>query len=250
MLAQRLVGLDERAPDVAVLDQPVPERQARRARVALRRRRARVGHGDHDVGVGRSLGREPLAHALALGVQRLAVHLGVRTREVDVLEHAHRLAAPRRHRLLDAEAARVADQQLAGLELAHRRGADDVERRRLRGHHRRAVEVAQHERPDAVGIAEREQRVLAQDDRRERAADALHRVHGTLGERARVVRDERADDLGVGGRAEPHALLLQLRTQLVRVREVAVVPQRHGAARGGGRRSAASSSSAPSPVVE
>ena len=230
MLAQRLVGLDERAPDVAVLDQPVPERQPRRACVALRRGRSRVGHGDHDVGVGRRLGREPLAHALALRVQRLPVHLGVRTREVDVLEHAHRLASPRRHRLLDASALRVADQQLAGLELAHRRGADDVERRRLRGHDRRAVEIAQHERPDAVGIAEREQRVLAQDDRRERTADALHRVHGALGERARVVRDERADDLGVGGGAEPHALLLQLRAQLVGVREVAVVPERDGAA--------------------
>ena len=116
------------------------------------------------------LGREPLAHPLALGVQRLAVHLGVRAREVDVLEDAHRLAAARRHRLLDAEALRVADQQLARLQLAHDGGADDVERRRLRGHDRRAVEIAQHERPDAVRIAEGEQRVLAQDDRRERAA--------------------------------------------------------------------------------
>ncbi len=187
VLAQRLVGLDERAPDVAVLDQAVAEREARRACVALRRGSARVGHGDHDVGVGRRLDREALAHALALGVQRLAVHLGVRASEVDVLEHAHRLAAARRHGLLDAEALRVADQQLARLQLAHDLGADDVERRRLGGHHGRAVEIAQHERPDAVGIAEGEQRVLAQNDRRERAGDALHRVHGALGERARMV---------------------------------------------------------------
>ena len=34
----------------------------------------------------------------------------------------------------------------------------------------RAVEIAEHERPDAVGVAEGEQRVLAQHDRGERAA--------------------------------------------------------------------------------
>ena len=108
------------------------------------------------------------------------------------------------------------------------------------------VEVAEHERPDAVGIAEGEQRVLAQHDRRERAADALHRVHRALGERAGVVRDERADDLGVGGRAEPHALL----HAAPRAARWCSSGCRCGRARrcgpGGAPRSAASSSSAPS----
>ena len=109
------------------------------------------------------------------------------------------------------------------------------------------VEIAEHERPDAVGIAEGEQRVLAQHDRRERA-------RGCAPSRAR------APSASVPGwcamsaqmtsvsevELEPHALLQQLLAQLVGVREVAVVAERDRAAGPVWRRSAASSSSAPS----
>ena len=124
-------------PDVAVLDQPVAERQPRGARVADRGGRAAVGHGDHDVGLDGRLDGEPLAHALARRVQRLAAHARVGPGEVDVLEDAERLAAATGlDGLLDVHAVRVADHELARLELAHDGGADDVERGRLGGEHR------------------------------------------------------------------------------------------------------------------
>ena len=71
LLAQPLVRLDERAPDVAVLDQPLAVRDPGGAREADRRRRARVGDRHHEVGVDGRLGGEPLAHPHAH-----AVHLG------------------------------------------------------------------------------------------------------------------------------------------------------------------------------
>ena len=92
VLAQLLAGLDERPRDVAVLDEAVVLRQPARARVAARGGVAGVGHGDHEVGVGRRLAREDLAHAPARDLQHLAAQARVGPREVDVLEHAQRLA--------------------------------------------------------------------------------------------------------------------------------------------------------------
>ena len=62
LLAQPLVGLDERAADVAVLDQALAERDPARAREADRGRRAGVGDRHHEVGLDRRLLGEPLAH--------------------------------------------------------------------------------------------------------------------------------------------------------------------------------------------
>ena len=153
VLAQPLLGLDERASDVAILDQAVGERQPARPRVALRGRRAGVGHGDDDVGLGRRLGREPLAHPDARGVEADAVHPRVGPREVDELEDAERRAAALAHRLRlrDARPVVVEDRHLAGLDVAHVAGADDVERARLRRHHRER----RRDRPSRAGGSRR-----------------------------------------------------------------------------------------------
>ena len=90
---QLLVGLDEGAPDVAVLDQALLEGDARALREAHRGRRAGVGDRHHEVGVGRRLLGEPLPHAHARGVHGGAAEAGVGPREVDVLEDAERAAA-------------------------------------------------------------------------------------------------------------------------------------------------------------
>ena len=57
-VADRLLGLDERAPDVVVADEAEGERDARLLGVAERRVHAGVGHGHDDVGLGRVLARE------------------------------------------------------------------------------------------------------------------------------------------------------------------------------------------------
>ena len=62
VLAQRLIGLDERAPDIAVLDQPFCEGDPARAREADRGRGAGIRDRHHEVGLGRSFDCEMLAH--------------------------------------------------------------------------------------------------------------------------------------------------------------------------------------------
>jgi hypothetical protein len=53
LLAQALVRLDERPPDVAVLDQPFAERDVQRARETDRGRCSRIGDRQDEVGVDR-----------------------------------------------------------------------------------------------------------------------------------------------------------------------------------------------------
>ena len=114
--------------------------------------------------------------------------------------------------------------QLARLHLAQQARTDDVERAGLRGDAEAAVELAQSERPQAVGIAEGDDAVAGQDDGRERAVQARHDVgDGVLDALRRVGGEQRGDDLRVRGRAEADPALDQLGVQLDRVDQVAVV---------------------------
>ena len=101
----------------------------------------------------------------------------------------------------------VDDDDLAGLDLAHEIGADDVEPGGLAADHRVPFVAAQAERTHAVGIAEADQRVAAHDRRREGAADLGDGgAHGAQQVALRLVGDERRDHLGVGGAGELDAL--------------------------------------------
>ena len=127
-----LVGGDEAAAHVAVLDQALAEGDPAGASEALRRGDARLRDAHHHVGLDRRGGRELLAHADACLVHALAVEAAVGTGEVDELEQAQvgidRIGAERVQR---AHAVVVDDHHLAGLELTHEVGAHDVEGRSL-----------------------------------------------------------------------------------------------------------------------
>ena len=69
VLAQLLAGLDERARDVAVLDEAVVLGQPGRAREAAGGGVAGVGDGDHEVGLHRRLAPQDLAHPPARDLQ-------------------------------------------------------------------------------------------------------------------------------------------------------------------------------------
>ena len=107
-LAEVLRRLDERAADVAVLDQPVVVRDAARPAVADRRGDRRVGDGDDDVGVGGRLGGQLLAEALADVVDVAAGPHAVGAAEVDELERAPRRRGGRRERLAAVRSRRPA----------------------------------------------------------------------------------------------------------------------------------------------
>ena len=169
-LAQGLAGLDERAADVGVLHEALAERDAALLGVPRRGRRARLGHGHHQVGLDGELAGQPAAHLDARLVDAAAADRGVGAGEVDVLEHA--ALRLRRREQVGAQAVLVDDQQLAGLDLADDARADRGERRALAGHHPAAVEPPEDQRPDALRVAGGVQRVLVDPDQRERARAA------------------------------------------------------------------------------
>ena len=142
---QLLVGLDERAADVAVLDQPLLEGDPGRLREPDRRGRARVGDRHHEVGDDRRLLGEPLPHADTARVDLAAAEARVGAGEVDVLEDAGRAAALG-NRLGAVDALVVEPEHLAGAHVAVDGGADQVERAALGGDDPVVADPAERER--------------------------------------------------------------------------------------------------------
>ncbi len=111
-----------------------------------------------------------------------------------------------------------------GFDVAHETRADDVERAGFRGQDPGAVEVAQHKRPDAERIAAADHLLDGQRHQREGALDLADRVDEARVEVALLAGgDEVQQRLGVGGRREDRALLLQRALHGHGVGEVAVV---------------------------
>ena len=210
LLAQPLVGLDERPPDVAVLDQALREVDPARAGEADRGRRAGIRDRQHEVGLDRRLLREPLAHAHARSVDLDARQPRVGPREIEELEDAERPWSGR-DGLKGVQAVLVDDHELARRDVALELGADEVERARLRGDNPVAVEASQAQRPEAVGVAERDEPALRERDDRVRAVEPFHRRGDRLRQRRRVAGDQRGDHVrcrswtGAGSRAPPAA---------------------------------------------
>jgi hypothetical protein len=152
----------------------------------------------------------------------------VRAREVEELEDAEGAGVVRLDRLHAAEPVAVDQHGLAALHLAHELGADEVERTRLGGDHPVAVNLTEDERTEAVRVAKGDQGSVRERDRRVRTLEPLHRVRDRVVKRRVVVCDQRGDHLAVGRRAERDPRGAQLVPQLVRVDEVAVVPERDG----------------------
>ena len=237
-LAHRLRGLDERPAAVAVADHALAVRDARRLGEPGRRRGARVRHRHHQVRGRRVLRRELHPHLAPRLVQVAALHVGVRTGEVDELEDAQ---GRRRRRVADRDrlAAGLQDHDLAGLHVAHELGAHDVERRGLRGEDPAARvvapesrgiaagerEPAEDERPEPVRVPDADDALLVEHDEAEGPAhpgqDAPQGVHRVL---CRLVGEERGQELRVGAGGEAAAPPEQLLQQLAGVDEVPVVP--------------------------
>ena len=211
------------------------------ARVALRGGDARLRHRHHHVGVDHRLSRELLAHALARRVHALAVEVGVGPGEVDELEEAE-LGVGLGEALAVVQTRRVDHDHLAGLDLAHEVGADDVEGCGLAGQHPAALDATEDERPEPVRIAHADEVGLVHHHEREAALELRQHVRQRPLELLAVaaglglvlVADELGDERGVGGGVEAdravagreageHAEALG---EVERVGEVAVVAER------------------------
>ncbi len=192
-VADGVARLDEGAADVVVADQPHLERHAGFFGEAERRRHAGVGHRDHDVGLDRLLARELPAELLAHLVDVASEDAAVGAREVDVLEDA---AGARR--------GRERPEALDALRRSPRAPRRARSRARTRASMRSRAQVSdatttaslmrpEHQRPEPVGVARRDQLVAASErpaSRRRAPAEALDRRDP----RALAARRRRSDE--------------------------------------------------------
>ena len=235
-----LARLDEGAPDVAVLHQTVAVRHPGLARVALSRGDPGLRYGHHHVRVDRGLAGERLAHARARRVHAVTVEPRVRSGEVDELEEAQprfRLGVP----VLAAQTGGVDDDHLARLHVPHVVGTDDVECRGLAGEHpAAALQPTEHQRPEAVRVADTDEvRVVHQHEREAAAQLGKHLLQRELqlaavrpGLVGPLAGHELGDERGVGGGVEVRLVGRHARQhpeagrELRGVGQVAVVPER------------------------
>ena len=222
-MANRLLRLDEGAADVVVANQPHLHRQARLLRESDRRADARVGDGHDDVGSDRGFARQDPAEIGSNRVHAAAEDIAVRPGEVNVLEHTVRQRL-RRERPDRPEPAIADDEELAGLDVAHVRRADQVEGARFGADDPGVTEAAEGERPEARGVTRRDQPVLGQHGERIGAANLGDRLAQRLFDRCRLRPGvEVQDDLGVAAGLKDGSIAHELVAELEGVDEVAVV---------------------------
>ena len=260
--AQLLRRLDKRTAHIAVLDEALAKGNTALVRIPLRGRQAGVGHADDQVGLDGLLMCQLTTHVVTAGVNALAVHDGVGTGEVDLLKDAVGGLFGCRHALLGYQTLGADAQDLAGTDVTDVLGAHDVEcaglgsndpaagardmdggvdRRGavLRGQLRNGCgiglvqtlvhQLAQHERANAVRIAECVERLLVDERHGVAAAHELHGLANALTQMTRTlgkVADKLGRDLGIRIGEERHAQLDQLAAQLVGVDQSAVVSKR------------------------
>src|SRR6185312_3282205 len=120
------------------------------------------------------------ADAFARLVDVVAVDDAVGPSEIDVLEDTEALAAAASKGLAAVQAGGIDGDELAGLDIAHELGADDVERAGLRRQDPGIGELADHQRAHAHGIAHADDAVLADRHQRIGTFDLAQRVDHAL----------------------------------------------------------------------
>ena len=230
-VANAVRRLDKGAADIMVADDAQLERNVRRIGKAQRGGHTRVRHRDHHVGVYRRFLGQHGADILARLIHVAAFQRGIRTREIDVFEHAKTVLL-RLEGEMDMHPFLVHHDHLARLDVAHIGGADDVQGAGFRRKDIGAVQLAQHQRAHPIGITHADQLLGGQRHQRKGAFHLAQRVnqlvHDPVLGRAR---HQMNDGLGVGGALEDRALPHQLGAQGVGVGQVAIVRDRKPAAR-------------------
>ena len=230
-MARAVAGLDEGPPDIVRANDPQFEGDPALLGIADRRGHAAVRHRDHQVGFGRGLlGQlhpDPLAHV----IDRLTAHHRIRAAEIDMFENAGASGGIAERAVARHAAILAHFDDLARFDLADEFGPDHIERDRFAGKDRGIAHLAHHQRTDPQRIAAGDHPFGGHADQRIGALDHPQRIDEAIEQLVIAAGCDQVDDhFGIGGRLEDRAAFHQLALQGHRVRDVAVVRDREGAA--------------------
>ena len=132
ILARRLTGRNERAPDIFILDKSHSVRDARSLGIPDCRVYSGIGNADHDIGIDGMLVRKEASGAFPRLMNAHPFDKRIGARKVDILENAERLFRRRAVILYRADVLPVEHHYLSGLEIADEMRADGIKRTRFR----------------------------------------------------------------------------------------------------------------------
>ena len=193
-------------------------------RETQRRVVTRVRHRHHDVRVDRISSRELASHLSAHLRHIHAAHDAVRSREINVLEHAKRFFFLA-ERPLRANAFVANDEHFARPDLANVFGMDEIERAGFRRKNVSVVELAEHERPETERIAHADDLALAHDNKTERTFEPAKNAQWAAAV-LRWLSEKMRNNLAVRGSLENGAFAFQFVAKYRGVDQVTIV--RHG----------------------
>ena len=153
-MADRIAGLDEGAADIVVADDAELEGDAGLLREADRRRRAGIGHRHDDVGLDRAFDAPARRRCACARHRRCAPRPRNPAGRNRHIRRCRSAISAARTGTAALDALGGDDHHLAGLEVAHEARADDVERAGFGSEDPGAVEIAEHQRPDAERVAQ------------------------------------------------------------------------------------------------
>jgi hypothetical protein len=224
--AHALGRLNEGPADIVVSDDAEFERHAGMLAITEGGGHAGIRHRHHDVDLDMAFARELGAKGFSDFVHRAAADDRIRPREVDVFEDA----GPRRlrwKRLVAVCALFIEYDDFAGFDVPDIFCADHVERAGLGRQDRTAVEVAEHQRPDAERVAGADQLLVGQGHQRIGTLDRAQRLDETVDETTALgLRHQMQDHFGVGGRLHHGAVKNKLAAQRQAIGEIAVMADR------------------------
>ena len=221
--SKTLIGLDESAADVAVLDEGFLVGNAGVASVADGGRSGGVRQPNDHIGVDGGLLRELGSHSLAHHVQPVTLDFAVGSGEVNQLEEAQRVVLGNAGAMTEQPISTDLD-NLAWLDFTLECRADGHQCRRLRRNHPVGPNPAKAQRPNSQRVAHGKELGIGHHCEAERSYHPGHGVPDFLGDGdAGRTGDHPGEDLGIGCSLEELPLLLQFQAEGERVGEVAIV---------------------------
>ena len=238
-LPHGLGGLDKGAAHIAVFDQSIRKGNATELGITNGSWNPGIGNPNHDVGINGGFTGKGFANSDPIAVERFTKEPAIGAREIDHFEHTQLVGLQAPLAAAGGGITLAEMDNLTGFDVVVKAGANDVEATGFTAHHPlgliQLTNVAKHQRPDAMAIAQGKQARRGANHQAEGAPTTSCRLANCLVPIQTAIDgalNSKGNQFGIGGGGEFTGDICQLVAQFAGVHQIAVVGQSKGARTG------------------